>query len=217
MFVPRKHRPHPHLGPGLVQWQPVIANNQHVRIIPVAGTRELTKPILVLAVIIDDPENRIPRVVNIIEVSPKVAMLRNRLVVRILPWKKCKRKKFFLCLFESFTNQFGKLANCSCKPSVSLSCWDTSQTLGNQRPCSRVQSSSHQAWYSQHLGTKNSILLTLYIVEMYPIPQKCWHHPPSAPISPDSPRTSDYRNPVRINASLATNEEEKWWKSRSTS
>ena len=98
MFVPRKHRPHPHLGPGLVQWQPVIANNQHVRIIPVAGTRELTKPILVLAVEIDDPENRIPRVVNIIEVSPKVAMLRNGLVVWILPWKKCKRKKVF-CVF----------------------------------------------------------------------------------------------------------------------
>ena len=65
-----------------------------------AGTSELTKPILVLAVIIDDPENRIPRVVNIIEVSPKVAMLRNGLVVGILPWKKCKeRKESFSCNF----------------------------------------------------------------------------------------------------------------------
>ena len=100
MFVPRKHRPHGHLGPGLVQWQPVIANNQHVRIIPVAGTSKLTEPILVLAVVIDNPENRIPRVVNIIEVSPKIAMLRNGLVVGILPWKKCKRKKVFLVTFN---------------------------------------------------------------------------------------------------------------------
>ena len=64
------------------------------------GTCELGKRVPVPAVEIDDPENRIPRVVNIIEVSPKIAMLRNGLVVGILPWKKCKRKKVFLVTFN---------------------------------------------------------------------------------------------------------------------
>ena len=131
MFVPCKHCPHSHLGPRLVKWQPVIANNQHVRIIPVPGTCELGKRVPVPAVEIDDPENRIPRVVNIIKVSPKVAVLRNRLVVRILTWKTVMKKVEHL---EPFPNRFDTQASCSCRPSASWSCWGTFRTLGIQRP-----------------------------------------------------------------------------------
>ena len=49
-----------------------------------ARTSKLTKPILVLSIIVNNSQDRVPGVVNIIEVPPQIAMLRNGLVIGIV-------------------------------------------------------------------------------------------------------------------------------------
>ena len=74
-FVPK--------NPHLVEWKSIIADDEHVRIIPVPGTCELAESVLksqiiidlifcpslsslIISVVVDDAEDRVPGVVNII-------------------------------------------------------------------------------------------------------------------------------------------------------
>ena len=56
----------------LVQGKSIVADDEHVRIIPVPGTRELTESVLVVSVVVDDAEDRVPGVVNIIVIPSHI-------------------------------------------------------------------------------------------------------------------------------------------------
>ena len=74
-------------GSDLVQREAVVTNDQHVGVIPLSGTAKLTEPVLVLPVVVDDAEDRVPGVVDVIVIPPQVAMLGNRLIVWIVSYK----------------------------------------------------------------------------------------------------------------------------------
>ena len=74
----------PDLRPRLVQGEAEAPHYEHVRVVPPAWPGPGGEAVLVLAVEVDDAQHRAPGVVNIVEVPPEVAVLRYRLVVRVL-------------------------------------------------------------------------------------------------------------------------------------
>ena len=71
----------------LVEGEAVVADDQHVGVIPVAGTSKVAEPVLILPVVVDDAEDGVPGVVDIVVIPPEVAMFGNRLIVRIVTCK----------------------------------------------------------------------------------------------------------------------------------
>ena len=54
----------------------MIANHEHVGIIPMSGPCELTEASPIISVVVDDAENRfLPGVENIVVIPPEVAVL----------------------------------------------------------------------------------------------------------------------------------------------
>ena len=49
-----EHRPEGHLGPGLLQREPEVADDQHVRVIPASGARHFQEPVLVVSIEVND-------------------------------------------------------------------------------------------------------------------------------------------------------------------
>ena len=53
----------------------------HVRIVPVSGTSCWDQNVLIVAIIVDDASNTLPRVVDVVKIAPEVAYLADESVV----------------------------------------------------------------------------------------------------------------------------------------
>ena len=85
-----QHRPNGHLHATLIDSQTIISDNQHIRIIPMTRSRMRLNATLVRGKVVGNLSHRLPRVINIIPISPQITVQLQCLVVGL---KSSKRKR----------------------------------------------------------------------------------------------------------------------------
>ena len=83
---PRLHHPRLTSSCQPLRPQPVPSqhtDDEHVGVVPVSGSGQRDQRVLVVAVVVDDGRHRGPRVLDVVVVTPQVAVLDDRGVVRL--------------------------------------------------------------------------------------------------------------------------------------
>lgn len=77
----RQHGPDRHLRLALFQTQSKVSDQQHVRIVPVSRTSIRLNSMLVLCKVFNNASHRFPRVLNVVPISPQIAVLFDQLKI----------------------------------------------------------------------------------------------------------------------------------------